>query len=52
MPVDGETERLLVRVPRAAGAELARALKTAAAGRSARRAAEPVRIELDPVELV
>ncbi len=52
VPVDGDTERLLVRVPRAAGAELARALKTGAAARSARRSAQPVRIDLDPAELI
>jgi primosomal protein N' (replication factor Y) len=51
VPVDADTERVLVRVPRAHGAELAIQLKTAAAGRSARRSAEPVRIELDPQEL-
>jgi primosomal protein N' (replication factor Y) len=45
-------ERLLVRVSRAHGAELARELKAAAAGRSARRAAESVRIQLDPHELI
>jgi primosomal protein N' (replication factor Y) len=43
---------MLVRVPRAHGAELARSLKAAAAGRSARRSAEPVRIQLDPLELI
>jgi primosomal protein N' (replication factor Y) len=42
---------VLVRVPRAHGADLAAQLKTAAAGRSARRSAEPVRIQLDPHEL-
>ena len=52
VPAEGENERLLVRVPRAAGAELARALKTGAAARSARRSAEPVRIDLDPAELI
>ncbi|HEU5268253.1 MAG TPA: hypothetical protein VFU35_16205, partial [Jatrophihabitans sp.] len=46
-----ETERVLIRVPRPAGADLAHALKTAAAGRSARRSADPVRIELDPAQL-
>lgn len=45
-------QRALVRVPRAQGAELARRLKAAAAGRSARRSAEPVRIQLDPHELI
>ncbi len=52
VPVDGDGERVLVRVPRAAGAELAHQLRTAAAGRSARRSAEPVRIELDPHVLI
>ncbi|MFN2560237.1 MAG: primosomal protein N' [Jatrophihabitans sp.] len=51
VPVDADTERVLVRVSRGHGAELAHQLKTAAAGRSARRSAEPVRIELDPQEL-
>jgi primosomal protein N' (replication factor Y) (superfamily II helicase) len=51
VPVDRDTERVLLRVARGRGAELAHALKTAAAGRSARRSAEPVRIQLDPLEL-
>lgn len=50
--LDADTERVLIRVPRPDGAELARALKTAAAGRSARRAAEVVKIVLDPAELI
>ena len=37
VPVDGDTERMLVRVARPQGAELARALQDAAAGRSAAR---------------
>ena len=41
-------ERLLIRVPRKAGGELATALKQAAAQRSARKAPETVRVELDP----
>jgi primosomal protein N' (replication factor Y) len=41
-------ERMLVRVPRRYGGELAVALKQAAAQRSARKAADPVRIQLDP----
>jgi primosomal protein N' (replication factor Y) len=45
-------ERLLIRVPRADGAALAIALHAGAAIRSARKAADPVRIELDPRELV
>lgn len=52
VPVDTDTERVLVRVPRSAGTELARALKAAAALRSARRSADPVRIALDPIALV
>jgi primosomal protein N' (replication factor Y) len=51
VPTDSEDERVLVRVSRAHGAELAVALKAAAASRSVRRSAEPVRIVLDPVEL-
>jgi primosomal protein N' (replication factor Y) len=51
VPMPNGDERVLLRVPRTQGAELARALKTAAAGRSARRSAEPVRIQLDPHEL-
>jgi primosomal protein N' (replication factor Y) len=47
----GEDERAFVRVPRAEGAALAAALKAAAGVRSARKA-EPVRIELDPHDLV
>jgi primosomal protein N' (replication factor Y) len=43
---DGQ-ERLLLRAPRTAGAQLAAALKAAQALRSARKG-EPVRIELDP----
>ena len=41
-------ERMLVRVPRRFGGELASALKQAAAQRSARKAPDPVRIQLDP----
>jgi primosomal protein N' (replication factor Y) len=49
--VGEDTERALLRAPRRAGAELAAALKTAAAARSARKAADAVRIMLDPLEL-
>jgi primosomal protein N' (replication factor Y) len=52
VPAGDDAERVLVRVPRGLGAELARQLKSAAAGRSARRSAEPVRIQLDPHELI
>ena len=41
-------ERMLIRVPRRFGGELATALKHAAAQRSARKAPDPVRIQLDP----
>ncbi len=45
-------ERMLVRVRRAEGSDLARAIRTAAAGRSSRRNADPVRIALDPQEVL
>jgi primosomal protein N' (replication factor Y) len=48
---DARTERVLIRTPRAAGAELASALKTAAALRSARKEPQAVKIELDPATL-
>ena len=47
----GEEERALVRVPRQEGAALARALAAVLATRSARKA-QPVRVVLDPHELV
>ncbi|MCU1587024.1 MAG: hypothetical protein JWN31_517 [Frankiales bacterium] len=47
----GEGERAFLRVPRSEGPALAAGLKAAAAVRSARKA-EPVRIELDPRDLV
>jgi primosomal protein N' (replication factor Y) len=42
-------ERVLVRVPRRDGAALATALHAAAAVRSARKAPDAVKVELDPV---
>jgi primosomal protein N' (replication factor Y) len=48
---DQAIERLLIRVPRPQGAQLAAALHAAAAIRSARKAPDPVRIELDPQQL-
>lgn len=48
----GPQERLLIRVPRSDGAALAAALHAGAAIRSARRAADPVRIELDPRQII
>ncbi len=51
VPADGERERMLVRVPRARAAAMAGALHAAAGVRSARKAAEPVRIQVDPLAL-
>ena len=42
----------LVRVPRADGADLARALQAAQAGRSARKEGGGARVQLDPAELI
>jgi primosomal protein N' (replication factor Y) (superfamily II helicase) len=47
----GERERMLVRVPRVDGRAMAAALAQAQAVRSARKATDPVRVRLDPVEL-
>lgn len=47
-----EQERMLLRVPRRAGAELAAALHAAAGVRSARKAPDPVRIQVDPLDLI
>jgi primosomal protein N' (replication factor Y) len=50
---DGDTqERALVRVARPAGAALAAALKAAQGTRSARKTAQTVRVQLDPLELI
>jgi primosomal protein N' (replication factor Y) len=49
---EGERERYLVRVPRSDGVGLARALHEVQGVRSARKAAEYVRVQLDPLELV
>jgi primosomal protein N' (replication factor Y) len=51
VPIRDGVERVLVRVPRASGAELAAALKAAQAVRSARKAPDPVRVQLDPLEV-
>jgi primosomal protein N' (replication factor Y) len=51
VPADGERERMLVRVPRARAAALAGALHAAAGSRSARKAADPVRLQVDPLDL-
>jgi primosomal protein N' (replication factor Y) len=47
-----ERERALVRVPRSAGQAMARALKEAQGVRSARKATETVRVQIDPLELI
>jgi primosomal protein N' (replication factor Y) len=52
VPVREGGERVLVRVPRACGAELAASLKAAQAVRSARKAPDPVRVQLDPLEVL
>jgi len=51
LDADGARERLLVRVPRRAGRALADALHAAQAGRTARKL-DPLRVQLDPLELV
>ncbi|NES13501.1 MULTISPECIES: primosomal protein N' [Micromonospora] len=51
VPADEGRERMLVRVPRTRAAALARALHVAAGQRSARKAAEPVRLQVDPLAL-
>jgi primosomal protein N' (replication factor Y) (superfamily II helicase) len=48
----GETVRVLVRVERRDGTALAAALRAAQAVRSARKDAGPVRLQLDPAELL
>ncbi|TVT49707.1 primosome assembly protein PriA, partial [Amycolatopsis rhizosphaerae] len=47
-----ERERMLIRVPRSDGRALAAALATAQAQRVARKEADPVRIQLDPLEII
>ncbi|HEY6423073.1 MAG TPA: primosomal protein N' [Pseudonocardiaceae bacterium] len=49
---DGGRERLLLRVPRSEGRALAAALAALQAGRSARKLPDPLRVELDPQELL
>ncbi|MEW2357994.1 primosomal protein N' [Spirillospora sp. NPDC029432] len=48
----GDKERALVRVPRPAGQALAKALREAQGVRSARKAPESVRVQIDPLELI
>ncbi len=49
---EGERERYLVRVPRSDGAALAHALTEVQGVRSAKKAPEHVRVQLDPLDLV
>jgi primosomal protein N' (replication factor Y) (superfamily II helicase) len=50
-PEPVEVERMLLRVPRASGTALARALAAAQAVRSARKADAPVRVQIDPIDI-
>ncbi|MBB2990467.1 primosomal protein N' (replication factor Y) [Mycolicibacterium iranicum] len=51
MAADAPVHRMLVRVPRRGGLELAAALRRAAAVQSARHDQEPVRIQIDPLHI-
>ncbi|MET8281463.1 primosomal protein N' [Micromonospora sp. NPDC005174] len=51
VPADEGRERMLLRVPRARAAALAEALHSAAGLRAARKAADPVRLQVDPLSL-
>jgi primosomal protein N' (replication factor Y) len=51
VPAGTGQERMLVRVPRSRAAALATALHQAAGVRTARKAAHPVRIQVDPLNL-
>jgi len=48
----GDQERMLVRVTRGAGRALADALREASGVRSARKSPDPVRVQVDPLELL
>jgi primosomal protein N' (replication factor Y) (superfamily II helicase) len=52
VPAPEDQERMLLRVSRGHAAELARTLHETAAVRSAKKAALPVRIQIDPAELL
>ncbi|MEH0953062.1 primosomal protein N' [Micromonospora sp. CPCC 205554] len=51
VPAEEGRERMLVRVPRSRAAAMAEALHAAAGQRSARKAADPVRLQVDPLTL-
>ncbi|MFZ2178559.1 MAG: primosomal protein N' [Rhodococcus sp. (in: high G+C Gram-positive bacteria)] len=46
-----DVERMLVRVPRAQGTRLGKALREAQALRSARRDSQPARVQIDPIHI-
>ncbi|MGX7829270.1 primosomal protein N' [Actinokineospora sp. 24-640] len=48
----GERERMLIRVPRAHGRALTEALNHAQRGRTMRKEQEPVRVRVDPLDLI
>ncbi|MBB2746061.1 UNVERIFIED_ORG: primosomal protein N' (replication factor Y) [Microbispora rosea subsp. rosea] len=52
VPVEDGLERAMVRVPRNLGSALARALKGASGVRSARKAPDVVRVNIDPLDLI
>jgi primosomal protein N' (replication factor Y) len=52
VPVGEGQERTLLRVPRSRGLALAAALHAAAGVRSARKSPDPVRVRIDPLELL
>jgi primosomal protein N' (replication factor Y) len=52
VPAADDQERMLVRVPRSAGRALAAALHAAVGVRSAKKARDPVRVQIDPLELL
>jgi primosomal protein N' (replication factor Y) (superfamily II helicase) len=52
VPIGEDQERYLVRVSRGRSRALAEALKSAASVRSARKSSEPVRVQVDPLDLL
>ncbi|HEY1488640.1 MAG TPA: primosomal protein N' [Micromonosporaceae bacterium] len=52
VPVTEDQERFLVRVPRSSARALSEALHAAAGVRSARKSPDPVRVQIDPLELL
>ncbi len=52
VPLPEDQERFLVRVPRSSGRALSDALRAASGVRSAKKAPDPVRIQIDPLEML